>query len=125
VGVSSILKRYLPLSGSAIALWAWRNRDDVIDWAAFGVRSAQSLVSGNTDDVATEARLRIALHGDRRTRRAPGLEVVVRDHVAVLKGIVDPEVRDVAVKLAERTEGVEKVDDRMDEVRRRLDPPQD
>jgi len=122
VGVSSILKRYLPLSGSAIALWAWRNRDDVIDWAAFGVRSAQSLVSGNTDDVATEARLRIALHGDRRTRRAPGLEVVVRDHVAVLKGIVDPEVRDVAVKLAERTEGVEKVDDRMDEVRRRLDP---
>jgi osmotically-inducible protein OsmY len=125
VGVSSILKRYLPLSGSAIALWAWRNRDDVIDWAAFGVRSAQSLVSGNTDDVATEARLRIALHGDRRTRRAPGLEVVVRDHVAVLRGIVDPEVRDVAVKLAERTEGVEKVDDRMDEVRRRLDPPPD
>jgi len=125
VGVSSILKRYLPLSGSAIALWAWRNRDDVIDWAAFGVRSAQSLVSGNTDDVATEARLRIALHGDRRTRRAPGLEVLVRDHVAVLKGIVDPEVRDVAVKLAERTEGVEKVDDRMDEVRRRLDPPRD
>ncbi|HMG25879.1 MAG TPA: BON domain-containing protein [Acidimicrobiia bacterium] len=125
MGVSSILKRYLPLSGSAIALWAWRNRDDVIDWAAFGVRSAQSLVSGNTDDVATEARLRIALHGDRRTRRAPGLEVLVRDHVAVLKGIVDPEVRDVAVKLAERTEGVEKVDDRMDEVRRRLDPPRD
>jgi len=125
VGVSSILKRYLPLSGSAIALWAWRNRDDVIDWAAFGVRSAQSLVSGNTDDVATEARLRMAIHGDRRTRRAPGLEVVVRDHVAVLKGIVDPEVRDVAVKLAQRTEGVEKVDDRMDEVRRRLDPPRD
>ena len=53
VGVSSILRRYLPLSGSAIAPWAWRNRDDVIDWAAFGVRSAQGLVSGNTDDVAT------------------------------------------------------------------------
>ena len=125
MGVSSILKRYLPLSGSAIALWAWRNRDDVIDWAAFGVRSAQSLVSGNTDDVTTEARLRLALHGDRRTRRAPGLDVMVRDKVAILRGIVDPDVRDVAVKLAERTEGVEKVDDRMDEVRRRLDPPPD
>ncbi|HYV58519.1 MAG TPA: BON domain-containing protein [Acidimicrobiia bacterium] len=121
MGVSSILKRYLPLSGSAIALWAWRNRDDVIDWAAFGVRSAQSLVSGNTDDVATEARLRMALHGDRRTRRAPGLDVWVRDGIAVLKGIVDPEVRDVAVKLAERTEGVKKVDDRMDEIRPRGD----
>jgi osmotically-inducible protein OsmY len=125
VGVSNILKRYLPLSGSAIALWAWRNRDDVVDWAAFGVRSAQSLVAGNKEDVATEARLRIALHGDRRTRRAPGLEVMVRDGVAVLKGIVDPDVRDVAVKLAERTEGVKKVDDRMDEIRRRLDPPGD
>ena len=125
MGVSSILRRYLPLSGSAIALWAWRNRDDVIDWAAFGVRSAQGLVTGNTDDVATEARLRMALHGDRRTRRAPGLEVYVRDDVAVLKGIVDPEVRDVAVKLAERTEGVKKVDDRMDEIRPRLDPPRD
>jgi osmotically-inducible protein OsmY len=125
VGVSSILKRYLPLSGSAIALWAWRNRDDVIDWAAFGVRSAQGLVSGNREDIATEARLRIALQGDRRTRRAPGLEVIVRDGVAILKGIVDPEVRDVAVKLAERTEGVHKVDDRLDEVRRRLDPPPD
>jgi osmotically-inducible protein OsmY len=125
VGVSSILRRYLPLSGSALALWAWRNRDDVVDWAAFGVRSAQGLVSGNTEDVATEARLRMALHGDRRTRRAPGLEVAVRDGVAVLKGIVDPEVRDVAVKLAERTEGVKKVDDRMDEIRPRLDPPHD
>jgi osmotically-inducible protein OsmY len=125
VGVSGILRRYLPLSGSAIALWAWRNRDDVIDWAAFGVRSAQGLVSGNTEDVAAEARLRVALHGDRRTRRAPGLEVVVRDGVATLRGIVDPEVRDVAVKLAERTEGIKKVEDRMDEIRPRLDPPRD
>jgi osmotically-inducible protein OsmY len=125
VGVSGILRRYLPLSGSAIALWAWRNRDDVIDWAAFGVRSAQGLVSGNTEDVAAEARLRVALHGDRRTRRAPGLDVVVRDGVATLRGIVDPEVRDVAVKLAERTEGIKKVDDRMDEIRPRLDPPRD
>src|SRR5215218_4089990 len=103
-----MLRRYLPLSGSAIALWAWRNRDDVIHWAAFGVRSDQGIVSGNTEDVATEARLRMALHGDRRTRRAPGLEVAVRD---------------VAVKLAERTDGVKKVDDRMDEIRPRLDPP--
>ena len=89
------------------------------------MRSAQGLVSGNTEDVAAEARLRISLHGDRRTRRAPGLEVVVRDGVATLRGIVDPEVRDVAVKLAEKTEGIKKVDDRMDEVRRRLDPPRD
>ena len=119
MGVSSILKRYLPLSGSALALWAWHNRDEVVDWAAFGVRSAQSLVSGNAEDVKGEARLRMALERDRRTRHAPGLEVMVRDGVAILKGIVDPEVHDVAVKLAESTEGIRKVDDRLDEVRRR------
>ena len=78
-----------------------------------------------TEQDLNEARLRMALHGDRRTRRAPGLEVYVRDGVAVLKGIVDPEVRDVAVKLAERAEGVKKVDDRLDEIRPRLDPPRD
>jgi osmotically-inducible protein OsmY len=119
VGLTSRLKRFLPLSGSALALWAWRNRDDVVDWAAFGVRSAQSLVNGNTDDVKAEARLRMALAKDRRTRHAPGLEVVVRDGVAVLNGIVDPEVHDVAVKIAERTEGIRKVDDRLEDTRGR------
>lgn len=119
MGVSSILKRYLPLSGSAIALWAWHNRDEVVDWAAFGVRSAQSLVTGNTEDVRAEARLRMALERDRRTRHAPGLEVMVRDGVAILKGIVDTEVHDVAVKIAENSDGIEKVDDRLDEVRGR------
>ena len=119
MGVTSLLRRYLPISGSAIALWAWHNRDDVIDWAAFGVRSAQSLVSGNADDVKAEARLRMTLAKDRRTRTAPGLEVVVRDGVAILRGIVDPEVHDVTVKVAERTEGIQKVDDQLDEVRRR------
>jgi osmotically-inducible protein OsmY len=119
MGLTSRLKSYLPLSGSAVALWAWHNRDDVVDWAAFGVRSAQSLVNGSTDDVKAEARLRIALAKDRRTRHAPGLEVIVRDGVAVLKGIVDPEVHDVAVKLAERTEGIKMVDDRLEDVRPR------
>lgn len=117
MGLTSRLKGFLPLSGSALVLWAWRNRYDVVDWAAFGVRSAQSLVSGNTDDVKAEARLRIALEKDRRTRRGPGLEVFVRDGVAVLKGIVDPEVHDVAVKIAERTEGIRKVDDRLEDTR--------
>lgn len=112
-----ILRRYLPLSGSALALWAWRKRDNVIDWTAFGIRSAQNLVNGNPDDPKAEARLRMALVRNRRVRSAPGLEVVVRDGIAVLKGVVDPQVHDVAVKLAVRTQGIEKVDDRLDEVR--------
>lgn len=115
MGLTSRLRSFLPLSGSALALWAWHNRDEVVDWAAFGVRSAQALVNGNTEDVKAEARLRMALEKDRRTRHAPGLEVAVRDGVAVLKGIVDPRVHDIAVKLAERTEGIRKVDDRLED----------
>jgi osmotically-inducible protein OsmY len=114
-----ILKRYLPLSGSALALWAWRNRDNVINWSAFGIRSAQNLVNGNSDDPKAEARLRMALVMNTRVRSAPALEVVVRDGIAVLKGVVDPQVHDVAVKLAGRTQGIKKVDDRLDEVRGR------
>ena len=119
MGLTSRLKSFLPLSGSALALWAWQNRDDVVDWAAFGVRAAQSLASGNTEDVKAEARLRMALEKDRRTRRAPGLDVMVRDGVAILKGIVSPEVHDLAVKIAERSEGIRKVDDRLEEIRGR------
>jgi osmotically-inducible protein OsmY len=114
-----ILKRYLPLSGSALALWAWRKRDNVIDWTAFGIRSAQNLVNGNSDDPKAEARLRMALAMNTRVRSAPALEVVVRDGIAVLEGVVDPQVHDVAVKLAGRTQGIKKVDDRLDEVRGR------
>lgn len=105
------LRRMLPLSGSAIALWAWRNRDEVLEWTGFGVRAAQKLVVGETADVATEARLRGALNGDRRTRHAPGLRIEVRESVAHLSGVVDEEVHTVAVKIAERTAGVERVDD--------------
>ena len=117
--LSRLLKRYLPLSSSTLALWAWRYRHEVIDWAAFGVRAALSLVNGNTDDVKAEARLRLALEKDRRTRRAPGLEVLVRDGTGVLNGIVDPEVHGRAVKIAKRTKGIKKVDDRFQDTRRK------
>jgi osmotically-inducible protein OsmY len=115
-----LAKRILPISASAVALWAWRNRDEVLEWAGFGVRATQKLVAGDTADVATEARIRAALNGDRRTRHAPGLRLEVRDGVAYLRGVVDADVRDVAVAIAKRTTGVERVDDeRLEEVRRR------
>jgi hypothetical protein len=115
-----LVKKILPISGSALALWAWRNRDEMVEWAGFGVRAAQKLVAGDTSDVATEARLRASLNGDRRTRHAPGLRIEVRDSVAYLSGVVDEDVRDVALKIAKRTSGIERVDDdKLDEVRRR------
>ena len=115
-----LVKKFLPISGSALALWAWRNRDEVLEWAGFGVRAAQKLVVGETAEIATEARLRAALNGDKRTRHAPGLRIEVRDGVAYLSGVVDEDVRDVAVKIAKRTSGVDRIeDDQLDEVRTR------
>jgi osmotically-inducible protein OsmY len=115
-----LVKRILPISGSALALWAWRNRDEMAEWAGFGVRATQKLVAGETSDVRTEARLRASLNGDKRTRHAPGLRIEVRDGVAHLSGVVDEDVREVAVKIAKRTSGIERVDDdQLDEVRKR------
>jgi BON domain-containing protein len=118
--VWKFVKRILPISGSAIALWAWRNRDEVLEWTGFGVRAAQKLIAGETADVGTEARIRAALNGDKRTRHAPGLRLEVRDGVAYFDGVVDEGVHDVAVAIAKRTTGVERVDDdRLEEIRRR------
>lgn len=108
-----ILKEQAFAATTALAYWAWRNREEVVDWAAYGVRAVQNVVGGNADDVIVEGRLRMALLGDRRTRRAIGLEVVVRDGVAILNGLVDPGVREVALRLTEQTEGVKKIDDRL------------
>jgi hypothetical protein len=114
-----LIKRFIPLSASAVGLWAWRNRDEVLEWAGFGVRAAQKLVARDTHDITTEARLRAALNGDKRTRHAPGLRLEVRDGVVVMRGVVDEDVRDVATKIAERTSGVERVDAHdLEEVRR-------
>ncbi|MGH8986483.1 MAG: BON domain-containing protein [Acidimicrobiia bacterium] len=118
--MQAFLRRFVPISGSAVALWTWHNRDEVLEWAGFGVRAAQKLVAGDTTDVKTEARLRASLNGDRRTRHAPGLRIEVQDGVVQLRGVVDEDVREVAVAIAKRTTGVERVDDDdLHEVRRR------
>jgi osmotically-inducible protein OsmY len=116
----TLVKRVAPLSASAVALWTWRNRDEVAEWLGFGARAVRKLAAGETSEVAIEARLRAALNSDKRTRHAPGLRIEVRDGVAYLRGVVDEDAHDVAVKIAKRTAGVERVDDdELDEVRPR------
>jgi osmotically-inducible protein OsmY len=109
-----LLKEQAVAAATALAYWAWNNREEVVDWTAYGVRAIQNTLAGNTDDVVTEARLRFAILGDRRARRAIGLEVRVKDGVAILTGLVDPGARELALRLAEKTEGVREVDDRME-----------
>lgn len=105
------MKRVLPFSGSAIALLAWSNRDEVLEWTGFGVRATRKLLAHERADVTTEARLRLALNRDRRTAHAPGLRIEVRDGVAILRGVVDHGVRPVVVALARQTRGITAVDD--------------
>ncbi len=109
-----LLKEQVVAAGTALAYWAWQNREEVVDWTAYGVRAVQNVIAGNTDDVIVEGRLRFALLGDHRTRRAVGLEVRVRDGVAILTGLIDPGIREVALRIAERTDGITKIDDRLE-----------
>jgi osmotically-inducible protein OsmY len=110
----TLFREQIAAAATALAYWAWNNREEVVDWAAYGVRSVINLAEGNTDDVAVEGRLRLKLLGEPRTRRAIGLEVQVKDGITILKGMVDPGVREIALRIAESTEGVDKIDDRLE-----------
>jgi osmotically-inducible protein OsmY len=109
-----MLERVIPLSTTAIALFAWQHRDELVDWSAFGVRALAGLAGGRHEDVVAEARLRARLNTDKRTRDSSGVSIVVRDGVARLTGVVDQETRVLALAFARRTPGVARVDDRFD-----------
>ena len=115
-GIRSLLR----LTAPALAAFAWRNRDELFEWANFGLRAVQAALPGgsNLDDVKAEARLRYALGMDKRTRRADGLHVEVFDGIALFHGVVSPDVYDVAPHIAEGVEGVRMVDNRLTETRR-------
>ncbi|MCU1457835.1 MAG: hypothetical protein JWL73_1927 [Actinomycetia bacterium] len=109
-----ILGRVIPVSTTALALFAWQHREELVDWSAFGVRAAAGLAGGRHEDVVAEARLRAKLSTDKRTRDSSGVSVVVRDGTAKLTGIVDEATRTLALAFARRTPGVTAVDDQFD-----------
>ena len=104
----SFVRSLLPISRAGIALWAWRNRQSIIEWTGFGARAAQQLVAGDRDDTLTEAKLRFALTREPGNRMAD-VKVTVEDGVAHLSGYVDADVAERAFELAERTSGVRRV----------------
>lgn len=108
-----------PLNRAAVAMWAWRHRDEISGWAGFVATSVPRLAAGDTADVLAEGRLRARLTGDARTRNVKGLDVSVRDGVAVLAGQVDVDVADAVREIAADTSGVTRVRDEMATRRRR------
>ena len=109
----------MPVSRVGVALWAWRNRDELLRWAGFAAGALPAVVDGRSSDVVAEARLRARLTADARTRGADGLRVSVRDGVATLAGVVDPVAHDVALDLATATSGITKVRDEVTHPRTR------
>jgi len=110
-----LFRRLLPVavpgSRGAVALWAWRNRTELLDWAGFATRSVPRLQGDERTDVITEARLRARLTNDARTRGAEGLRVAVSGGVATLSGLVPAEVHDAALAIATDTRGIRRVRD--------------
>jgi hypothetical protein len=118
------LWQLVPITRTAAALWAWRNRRELGRWLGFAVRALPSLPDANVDrnDILTEARLRAALSRDERTRGLPTLAVHVRNGRAILDGRLAPPLHELVYSLAEDTRGVRAIDCRI-EPRGSLGPP--
>lgn len=109
----------VPVSRLGAAMWAWRHRSEIGGWAGYIARSAPRVIAGDTTDVVIEGRLRARFTGDPRTRNVDGLHVTVQEGVAVVTGMVPPEVHDAAVAIATNTNGVIRVRDELTEPSRR------
>ena len=103
------MRRLLPVSRATVAMWLWRHRNEILGWAEFAAKAGRRLVAGEIDDVVTEARLRMALTGDARTRDVRALGLDVRGGVATLSGLVDRDVHDAALDIATRNRQVRRV----------------
>lgn len=114
-----IARRLLPFSRIGMATWAWNNRTELGRWGRFAARSTTRLADGERDAVTAEARLRLALSRDRRTRNVDDLHVHVIDGIATLSGAVTPEVEQAALRAAENTSGIDRVRNEMTRMGRR------
>ena len=111
--IRTLVRTVVPISRVGVAMWAWRNRDEVLRWAGFAAGAVPKLVESDQSrsDLLAEARLRARLTADARSRGADGLRVSVRDGVATLAGVVEPDVHDIALDLATDTRGISLVRD--------------
>ncbi len=74
-------------------------------------RATSSTASEPNSDIVAEAKLRVALIRDPRTRRGEGLHVAVVNGVARLHGRVHPDVRAHTIAIAEDTDGIDEIDE--------------
>jgi hypothetical protein len=103
------LWRLFPLSRAAAVWWSWRNRRELGHWARFAWRVVPP-TTGDRGDLIAEARLRVAIARDARTRGAASLRVRVIARTALLDGSLPPDVHDLVVAIAGRTKGIARIE---------------
>lgn len=91
--------------------WLWRNRHDLVRWARFVGRTAANRAELDRDQVLAEARARLALTMDARTRTANDLDIERVDAgLVVVRTHLERPTAQVARDVLERVSGVEAVD---------------
>jgi hypothetical protein len=99
------------ISRLATLLWLWRNRHDIIRWARFGARLAVNPEARDRDAVLAEAKARIALSMDPRTRLAGDLDIErVADGQVVVRTRVEKPTAEVARDVLGRVSGVHTIE---------------
>lgn len=70
------LRHPLRLTSRLVTLtWLWRNRHDIARWVRFAARLPADIQERGVNPAVAEARLRIALSADPRTRSARDLDI--------------------------------------------------
>ncbi|MGH9210963.1 MAG: hypothetical protein ACRD2C_09810 [Acidimicrobiales bacterium] len=102
------------LSRLLVLKWAWRNRHDLLRWSRFAMRLPSEVRTRDFDDLVTEARARMVLSADPRTRLSGDVDIcgyengslmvqahgekpvaqVARELLAGVSGVVDVRVVD-------------------------------
>lgn len=95
------------VSRIVVLQWSWRNRHDLMRWSRFALRLPSEVRTRDLDDIVTEARARIALSADPRTRTARDLDVTgFQDGSLLVRAPGEKPVSQVARELLARVPGV-------------------
>jgi hypothetical protein len=91
-------------------VWLWRNRHDLIRWARFVARVPTDIQARGFEPVLAEARVRLALTVDPRTRAARDLDIArVEDGTVVVSSHEETPIGLVAREVLTLAPGVDKV----------------
>lgn len=112
-----LIRTVFPISRVGMALWAWQHRSEIGEWTAFAYRSGKGLIANDVDadDVKAEARLRAGLARRRETRDL-AIDLQVVDGVLTMTGRLTPEAHAAVQDVVQRTKGIRRVVDRIDNI---------